>query len=168
MLLLWNRPTAWFTLMESHCQFCATASAAGQWWKLGGMLNFLSLCANAVPPPQQSRMGGGPSFLCKTSDSHLLQRRRGEKKMNGVCFLEASNRRRDKLRSGSRPTAVLFNTSCCLVDRDLWPEKTGSACCGPQVEVKRWVFLNVYSGQFLTIIIGINFHPASFCCYPNC
>lgn len=42
--------------------------------------------------------------------------------MNEKGFLEASNCSRDKLWSGSRQTAVLFNTSCCLVDvtRKCW------------------------------------------------
>ncbi len=102
------------------------------------MLNFLSVCAlytDAIPPPQQSRMGGGLSFLYKTSDSHLLQRGGEEKKMNEEVFLKPSACSRDKRWSGSRQTAVLFHASCCLVDGLCDPEKVGSVCCGcdPQV-----------------------------------
>lgn len=45
-----------------------------------------------------------------------------KKKMNEKGFLEASNCSGDKLWSGSRQTAVLFYTSCCMgsVARESW------------------------------------------------
>lgn len=46
------------------------------WWNVKLPVNVCARYTDAVPPPQQSRMGGGPSFLCKTSDSSLLQRER--------------------------------------------------------------------------------------------
>lgn len=58
--------------------------------------------------------------------------------MNEECFLEASNRSRDKLRSGSRQTAVLFNTSCCLVDGDLRGSDQRKLAQCVVVVVPRW------------------------------
>lgn len=55
--------------------------------------------------------------------------------MNEESFLETTNRSKDKLRSGSRQTAVLFSPSCCLVDR-ICDQKKLNECFGPQVELK--------------------------------
>lgn len=64
---VWIRSSAWFLTQ---------LPASGGSWNLGGILNFLSMCSryytDAIPPPLQSRMGGGPYFLSKTSDSHLV------------------------------------------------------------------------------------------------
>lgn len=120
-------------------------------------------------PTSPARQDGWGSVLPLQNIWFLFAatRERGKKKMNEEGFLEAGNGSRDKLGSGSRQTAVLFNASCCLVDGDLWPGKAGSLYCGcgPQVELKPWVFLNIYSGKFLTTITGIGFPSlAPFCC----
>lgn len=101
-------------------------------------------------PTSPAKQDGWGSFVRPSSANHLIliccnKGEREKKKMNEECFLEASNRRRDKRWSGSGQTAVLFNTSCC------WMYKTGAV-------VPRWSWnLESYSRQFLTTIIGIYF-----------
>lgn len=74
--------------------------------------------------------------------------------MNEEGFLEASNCSRDKLRSGSRQTAVLFNTSCCLVDvtRKCWQSVLWSWSPG-EVETLS-LFLISTPDRFLQLLLA--------------
>jgi len=137
--------------MKRLCQI--PASAAGQWWKLGGMLNFLSMCAedtDAIPPPQRSRMGGGPTFLFKTSDSHLVQRNR-EKKTNEKDFLR-------------RLTVAETNWGVdqgrqlyCLIHPAVWWRGSGTQKGWVVVVVprRRWNLEPFCFRQFLTNIVSL-------------
>lgn len=114
-------------------------------WNVKLPVNVCVHYTDAVPPPKQSRMGG----ILSSSAKHLILifcNKGGEEEKAEW----AGNRREIAAEtnwSGSRQTAVLFNTSCCLVDGNLWPEKAGRVWYGfgPQVESRPWVFHNVYS-----------------------
>lgn len=116
---------------------------------------------DAIPPPQQSRMGGGPSFLCTTSDSHLLQQGNEWREMNEEAFLQRGDPSRDKLWSGLKQIAVLFNTSCCLFDQKKPAELTWLCC--PRLQVERDLECNLlHSYCCVSLCVILLGSPADF------
>lgn len=79
---------------------------------------------------EQSRMGGSPSFLHKTSDSHLTQG--GVKKER---IPEASNCRRVRVCSGSRHRMELLRNAS---RSRILSSECGQGCHGPQLELQPW------------------------------
>lgn len=54
-----HKKCLFFTVLmyEGELARVGSASAAGQWWKLGGMLHFLSVCAQMISPATQDGRG---------------------------------------------------------------------------------------------------------------
>lgn len=138
--------------MKGPCQVFS-ASAAGQWWKLGGMLNFPSVWTQMLSHhPSRAGWAG----VCPSCAKHLIFIWRCETElkgwMNQVFFFVTQIITADRL-------SVLVWHIQLVCWRDLWPGEAGWVKCAPQVEEKPQACLP--QTVFITDTTGVGF-PSAF------